>query len=156
MVPWFPEAQEYFVPVLVESGRVDSRRSNAFHVCFAHYSLFTTHYSLFTTHCLLLTTHLLRPVQFGTTSDRCTIDMTMQINLIPPTETTQVSAHKVLVLAPHFDDEVFGCGGLLAQLAESGAEIRVLYLTDSSGGEEITENRDDYAARRRAANAGQS
>jgi len=82
--------------------------------------------------------------------DRCNINITMQINLIPPTETTRVSARKVLVLAPHFDDEVFGCGGLLAQLAESDAEIRVLYLTDSSGGEEITENRDEYAARRRA------
>lgn len=74
----------------------------------------------------------------------------MQFNLAPPTETTTVSARRVLVLAPHFDDEVFGCGGLLAQLVESGAETRVLYLTDSSGGEEITEDRERYAARRRA------
>jgi len=74
----------------------------------------------------------------------------MQINLIPPTETTRVSARRVLVLAPHFDDEVFGCGGLLAQLGESGAETRILYLTDSSGGSEITEDRRAYAARRRA------
>jgi LmbE family N-acetylglucosaminyl deacetylase len=73
----------------------------------------------------------------------------MQLNLAPPTETTTVSARRVLVLAPHFDDEVFGCGGLLAQLAESGAETRVLYLTDSSGGSEITEDRAAYAARRR-------
>jgi len=74
----------------------------------------------------------------------------MQINLNPPTNTTRVSARRVLVLAPHFDDEVFGCGGLLAQLAESEAEIGVLYLTDSSGGEEITEDREAYSAQRRA------
>ena len=73
----------------------------------------------------------------------------MQFNLTPPTETTTISARRVLVLAPHFDDEVFGCGGLLAQLADGGAEISVLYLTDSSGGLEITENRTKYAARRR-------
>jgi len=76
--------------------------------------------------------------------------MKMQFNLTPPTETTTISARRVLVLAPHFDDEVFGCGGLLAQLAENDAEIRVLYLTDSSGGDEITENKKQYAARRRA------
>ena len=74
----------------------------------------------------------------------------MQLNLAPPTETTTISARRVLVFAPHFDDEVFGCGGLLAQLAESGAATRILYLTDSSGGSEITEDRDAYAARRRA------
>lgn len=74
----------------------------------------------------------------------------MQLNLAPPTETTTISARRVLVLAPHFDDEVFGCGGLLAHLAASEAETRVLYLTDSSGGAEITEDREAYAARRRA------
>lgn len=76
--------------------------------------------------------------------------MLMDFNLSPPTTTTTISAQRVLVLAPHFDDEVFGCGGLLALLADSGAEIKVLYLTDSSGGNEITANREAYAARRRA------
>ena len=74
----------------------------------------------------------------------------MQFTLSPPTEATTISARRVLVLAPHSDDEVFGCGGLLAELAESGAEIRVLYLTDSSGGAEVTTDREAYAARRRA------
>jgi LmbE family N-acetylglucosaminyl deacetylase len=74
----------------------------------------------------------------------------MRFNLSPPTETTTISARRVLVFAPHYDDEVFGCGGLLAGLADAEAEIRVLYLTDSSGGHEITDDRDAYAARRRA------
>jgi len=52
-------------------------------------------------------------------------------------------------LAPHADDDVLGCGGLLAQLAASGAAVRVLFLTDSSGGSEVTENGDNYAKRRR-------
>ena len=73
----------------------------------------------------------------------------MQFTLAPPTEATTISAQRVLVLAPHSDDEVFGCGGLLAELAEAGAEIRVLYLTDSSGGAEVTADREAYAARRR-------
>lgn len=76
--------------------------------------------------------------------------MLMEFNLSPPTATTTISARRVLVLAPHFDDEVFGCGGLLAQLADSGADIKVVYLTDSSGGSEITANREAYAKRRRA------
>jgi LmbE family N-acetylglucosaminyl deacetylase len=54
-----------------------------------------------------------------------------------------------LVIAPHYDDEVLGCGGLLAQLAGAGAEIRVLFLTDSSGGDEIVTDTENYAARRR-------
>ena len=34
----------------------------------------------------------------------------------------------VLVISPHADDEVLGCGGLLAQLARSPAHVHVLYV----------------------------
>lgn len=37
---------------------------------------------------------------------------------------------RVLVLAPHPDDEVFGCGAALAGLQQAGAEVRVLIVTD--------------------------
>ena len=37
--------------------------------------------------------------------------------LQPPGETASIGAERVLVLAPHYDDEVLGCGGLLARLA---------------------------------------
>ncbi|MEZ5164934.1 MAG: PIG-L family deacetylase [Acidimicrobiales bacterium] len=39
------------------------------------------------------------------------------------------SLRRVLVLAPHADDEVLACGGLMARLADQGAQVRVLYLT---------------------------
>ena len=38
---------------------------------------------------------------------------------------------KVAVLAPHADDEVFGCGATLAALAEQGAEIHVVVISDA-------------------------
>jgi LmbE family N-acetylglucosaminyl deacetylase len=38
----------------------------------------------------------------------------------------------VLVLAPHPDDEVFGCGGAIVQLLRNGAEVRLVVLTDGA------------------------
>jgi LmbE family N-acetylglucosaminyl deacetylase len=67
-----------------------------------------------------------------------------------PTEVSRIEAERVLVLAPHADDDILGCGGLLAQLADAGTTIRVLFLTDSSGGDEVVEDRASYADRRRA------
>ena len=37
---------------------------------------------------------------------------------------------RVLVIAPHFDDEVFGCGGAVARHRAAGDEVKVLFLTD--------------------------
>lgn len=36
----------------------------------------------------------------------------------------------ILVLAPHPDDDVLGCGGLIAACAEQGVPVHVAYLTD--------------------------
>ena len=61
-------------------------------------------------------------------------------------------AKSVLVLAPHYDDEVLGCGGLVARLADAGAVVRVLFLTDSGhteGSAIADEDRDGYRRRRR-------
>jgi LmbE family N-acetylglucosaminyl deacetylase len=65
---------------------------------------------------------------------------------IPPGETTRVDAPSALVVAPHADDETVGCGGLILQLADRGAAVRVLHLTDSAG----VEGDGVYAERRRA------
>ncbi len=37
---------------------------------------------------------------------------------------------RLLVLAPHPDDEVFGCGATLSQMASADVEIQVIILTD--------------------------
>jgi LmbE family N-acetylglucosaminyl deacetylase/glycosyltransferase involved in cell wall biosynthesis len=69
--------------------------------------------------------------------------------LPPPGDTEAIAASRALVLAPHYDDEVLGCGGLVARLADRGAEVRVLFATDGSGGVEEVVDRERYAARRR-------
>lgn len=43
---------------------------------------------------------------------------------------------KVLVLAPHPDDDVFGLGGTITKLAKSGTAVTVAYFCDGSGGVE--------------------
>lgn len=39
-------------------------------------------------------------------------------------------ATKILVVAAHPDDEVFGCGGLLIRKSQEGSQIRVVFLGD--------------------------
>ncbi|HEX5715938.1 MAG TPA: PIG-L family deacetylase [Thermoanaerobaculia bacterium] len=73
----------------------------------------------------------------------------MNEDMQPPGWTERVRAERVLIVAPHYDDEVLGCGGLLAQLSASGSVVRVLFLTDGSGGAEEIEDRDAYRERRR-------
>ncbi len=51
-----------------------------------------------------------------------------------PAELIVPTAKRVLVVAPHMDDEVIPCGGTLILLAEQGAEIHVSFATDSSAG----------------------
>lgn len=36
----------------------------------------------------------------------------------------------ILILAPHPDDEVLGCGGLIAMAVARGVDVHILYLTD--------------------------
>ena len=68
----------------------------------------------------------------------------------PPGECESVTSLVTLVLAPHYDDEVLGCGGLVARLGLAGTRIHVVFLSDGSGGVEEVGDRRGYAARRRA------
>lgn len=50
----------------------------------------------------------------------------------PPEVIDSFDEDRVLVLAPHMDDEVVGCGGTLRRHALAGASITVVFLTDGS------------------------
>jgi LmbE family N-acetylglucosaminyl deacetylase len=59
----------------------------------------------------------------------------------------------ILILAAHPDDEVLGCGGTIAKLADEGAAVHVAFLADgvfSRAGEEQAQQR-ELASRRAAA-----
>lgn len=45
-----------------------------------------------------------------------------------------LSGKKILILAPHPDDETIGCGGLIAKAKKSGSDVRVVFFTDGSAG----------------------
>jgi LmbE family N-acetylglucosaminyl deacetylase/SAM-dependent methyltransferase len=49
-----------------------------------------------------------------------------------PLEPERYSGRHVLVLAPHPDDEIIGCGGTLLRLVRAGARVTVLQATDGS------------------------
>jgi LmbE family N-acetylglucosaminyl deacetylase len=44
------------------------------------------------------------------------------------------SNERLVVLAPHMDDEVIGCGGTLARHVACGADVTIVFLTDGRGG----------------------
>ncbi len=44
-----------------------------------------------------------------------------------------LDARKILVLAPHADDEALGCGGTIALCVSKGAEVRVAAVSDGGG-----------------------
>jgi LmbE family N-acetylglucosaminyl deacetylase len=43
----------------------------------------------------------------------------------PPT-----NGERIVIVAPHPDDEALGCGGLIQQAVAAGADVRVIYLTN--------------------------
>ncbi len=67
----------------------------------------------------------------------------------PPGRVTPIGPADCLVLAPHYDDETLGCGGLLHQLANAGSRVEVLFLSDGRGGVEVVPDPADYGERRR-------
>jgi len=67
-----------------------------------------------------------------------------------PYQASSFSAGRALVLAPHPDDEVLGCGAALADLRERGARVVVLVLTDGAGDEADATARERIARHRLA------
>ena len=75
--------------------------------------------------------------------------MRSEQDLIPYT-TGGLDGSPVLVMAPHPDDEVFGCGGVIVQAVRSGATVRVVVLTDGAGqGDPETRHTEALEAARR-------
>src|SRR4051794_15385370 len=67
-----------------------------------------------------------------------------------PAELIVPTAKRVLVVAPHMDDEVIPCGGTLLLLREQGAEIHVTFATDGSAGLKSAEAAKRLTVTRRA------
>ena len=71
----------------------------------------------------------------------------MESDLIPYTATSSLPAQAALVLAPHPDDEVFGCGGAIASHVRSGVPVHVVVLTDGARfGDETSRANESRAA----------
>jgi len=66
---------------------------------------------------------------------------------VPSQPGTPPPARRVLAFAPHPDDEVFGCGGVLAHYAAAGAEVRVVVVTDGAAQVDAAEREAHVAAR---------
>lgn len=72
-------------------------------------------------------------------------------DFIPYQSPQTLPAGKVLVLAPHPDDEVFGCGGAIMQHKQQGDAVDVLIVTDGAAAEHPDEvGKAEYIARRQA------
>ncbi|MEZ5979856.1 MAG: PIG-L family deacetylase [Planctomycetota bacterium] len=69
--------------------------------------------------------------------------------MFPPLADPAGLPRRVLVVAPHADDEVLGCGGMLAFHAGRGDAVRVLVLTDGAAGDEDGRSVDIRDERRR-------
>lgn len=58
--------------------------------------------------------------------------MTLEHFFIPYTAQNSLPGKTIAVLAPHPDDEVFGCGGALHQLCQQDANIHVAIISDGA------------------------
>lgn len=67
---------------------------------------------------------------------------------LPPFAEVPPAAARLMVIAPHPDDEVLACGGLLAMHAAGGGDCRVLAVTDGEASDARAVPRDLAAIRR--------
>lgn len=58
-------------------------------------------------------------------------------------DTQMYSGKNVLVLSPHPDDEIIGCGGTLIRMLEEGSKVSVVQLTDGSDSSALKDSPED-------------
>lgn len=75
--------------------------------------------------------------------------MNSESDLIPYDAAYRVGDGAALVLAPHPDDEVFGCAGAIMRHVAAGEPVTVIILTDGGGFQAKGLERDAHIARRR-------
>lgn len=76
--------------------------------------------------------------------------LAIERELIAKPETLQIPVQAtVLVVAPHSDDEVLGCGGLLDVLRQNGARLNFLIVTNGRSGTAFTNLRGEELTRLR-------
>ncbi len=68
--------------------------------------------------------------------------------LVPYQAVSNITGNSVLVLAPHPDDEVFGCGGAIMRHTEQHIPVQVIIVTDGVYGVDQAD-RSDYLDQRR-------
>ncbi len=79
----------------------------------------------------------------------------IRLRMIPeaeaiPYEPSPLVGERLLVLAPHPDDEVIGCGGVIARHLRDGRRVRVVIATDGTAADPAASDRDAYRIRREA------
>ena len=72
----------------------------------------------------------------------------MESLLVPYRAVTRIPATRVLVFAPHPDDEVFGCGGAIMRHVEHGTPVHVIVVSDGAFGVD-DDNAADYVQQRK-------
>ena len=75
--------------------------------------------------------------------------MLNETELIPYHAVQTLGTGGVLVLAPHPDDEVFGCAGAIMRHVAAGDPVTVIVLTDGAGFQGDDLERQNYVAQRR-------
>ena len=71
----------------------------------------------------------------------------MENLLVPNQATVEIPCARILVLAPHPDDEVFGCGGAIMRHVDRGKPVHVIVVSDGAYGVSNEETA-DYISQR--------
>jgi LmbE family N-acetylglucosaminyl deacetylase len=83
---------------------------------------------------------------------RLVADGLMMVNRLVSSErlSRATGSTSALVFAPHSDDEVLGCGGVIALKAQAGARVQVVVMTDGRASHQALIDADDLVKIRRA------